>query len=210
MPVSASMASANVFIDDFNRADGVLGSNYDTVTGTSLRVFSQQVYGGNSEPSANAVKPSVATFSPNHESQITYTAIQTSDLAGPAVRLDPVTKTGYVLHIDGLTFGGRTLSKLSGSTITSLGGPNLGGVTGDTFKLSVSGSRLSVYQNGRLVDSRTDTTYPTGQPGMYYNWTNIRGTRMDNFIAADIPTTNAKSLCIVSQTPVGKLIVGSQ
>jgi hypothetical protein len=33
---------------------------------------------------------------------------------------------------------------------------------------------------------------------------------MDNFIAADIPTTNAKSLCIVSQTPVGKLIVGSQ
>ena len=213
MPVSASMISANVFIDDFNRADGALGSNYDTVTTFgSLVVNSNTARAGSGQRFFNSIKSSVKTFSPNQEAQVTYTAFNPTyfDTAGPAVRVTPENGTGYILFIDRLDDGARRLRRISGSVNTVIGTVNLPAVAGDTFKLTASGSRLLVYRNGRLVDSVTDTTYPTGQPGLFYDLGNSNTTRMDNFIAADIPTTNAKTLFTISQNPIGKLIQGSQ
>ena len=214
MPVSASMASTTVFIDDFNRGNGPLGSNYDTAAGfNSLNVNTSTARGFSSGRSLNSIKKSVATFSPNQEAQVTYTIFNPTwfDFAGPAVRVTPESGSGYVLNIDSLDANSRRLIRVSGSVNTGIvGAINLPAIAGDIFKLSASGSTLMVYRNGILVNSVTDTTYPTGQPGLFYDLGNSNTTRMDNFIAADIPTTNATSLCIVSQNPVGKLIVGSQ
>jgi hypothetical protein len=214
MPRLATMTSANVFIDDFNRADGNLGSNYDTATGfNSLAVSSNTVRAsGLNVLSLNCIKSSVKTFSANQEAQVTYTAFNPTyfDSAGPAVRVTPENGTAYVLHIDRLDDSARRLCRVTGSVRTTIGTINLPAVAGDIFKLTASGSRLLVYKNGIQIDSVTDTTYPTGQPGLYYNRGNSNTTRMDDFIAADISTTVAKSLCIISQTPIGKLIEGSQ
>jgi hypothetical protein len=208
------MVFANVFIDDFNRADGTIGSNYDTAAGfNSLAVSSNTVRAdGLNALSLNSIKSSVKTFSANQEAQVTYTAFNPTyfDSAGPAVRVTPESGSGYVLHIDRLDDGARRLCRVTGSVRTTIGTVNLPAVAGDTFKLTASGSRLLVYKNEILIDSVTDATYPTGQPGLYYNRGNSNTTRMDNFIAADIPTTNAKTLFTISQNPVGKLIQGSQ
>lgn len=214
MPVSASMVSTNVFIDTFNRSSGPLGSDYDTAAGfNSLNVNTSTARGFSSGRSLNSIKKSVTTFSPNQEAQVTYIAFNPTyfDYAGPAVRVTPESGSGYVLNIDSLDSGGRRLIRVSGSVNTGIAGTiNLPAVAGDIFKLSASGSTLMVYRNGILVNSVTDTTYPTGQPGLFYDLGNSNAARMDNFIAADISTTIEKSLCIVSQNPVGKLIVGSQ
>ena len=213
MPVSASMVSANVFTDNFNRGNGALGSNYDTVTSfNSMNVNSNTARGFSSGLSFNSIKSSVKTFSPNQEAQVTYTAFNPtySDSAGPAVRVTPESGSGYILLIDSLDDSARRLCRVTGSVRTQIGTVNLPAVAGDIFKLTASGSRLLVYKNNVLVDSVTDTTYPTGQPGLYYDLGNSNATRMDDFIAADIPTTVAKSLCIISQTEIGKLIQGSQ
>jgi hypothetical protein len=213
MPRLATMTSANVFTDNFNRGNGALGSNYDTVTSfNSMNVNSNAARGFSSGVSFNSIKSSVKTFNPNQEAQVTYTAFNPTyfDSAGPAVRVTPESGSGYILLIDSLNDGARRLCRVTGSVRTNIGTVNLPAVAGDTFKLTASGSRLLVYKNGILIDSVTDTTYPTGQPGLYYDLGNSNATLMDNFIAADVPTTNAKSLCIMSQTQIGKLIVGSQ
>lgn len=59
---------------------------------------------------------------------------------------------------------------------------------GDVVKLRVEGSTLSAWVNGALVSSGTDSTYSSGQPGMWGEWNNIRGTTLDNFIADDLAT----------------------
>jgi len=213
MPRLATMASANIFIDDFNRGNGALGSNYDTVTSfNSMNVNSNAARGFSSGVSFNSIKSSVKTFSPNQEAQVTYAAFNPTyfDSAGPAVRVTPESGSGYILLIDSLNDSARRLCKVTGSVRTTIGNVNLPAVAGDIFKLTASGSRLLVYKNGILIDSVTDTTYPTGQPGLYYDRQNSNITYMDDFIAADMPTTVAKSLCIISQTQIGKLIQGSQ
>jgi hypothetical protein len=162
--------------------------------------------------SLNSIKSSVTSFSPNQSAQVTYTALTATgfDFAGPAVRVNPVTGTGYVLHLDAISAGGRVLSRVTGSVRTTIGATVLVPAIGDVFRLEASGSTLRVYKNNVLVVTETDDTYASGQPGLYYKRENNGGTRMDNFIAADIPTTNATSLCIMSQAQIGKLIVGSQ
>ena len=212
MPVSASMVAANVFIDDFNRADGSVGSNYQAVSGSSLfQIISNQVRVNITDRAQlNCVSTGSVIFNANHESQVTFGAVVGSDLASPAVRIDPTNGTGYIIFLDTFAASGRRISTLAQNVRTSIGNVNLSATAGDIWKLQANGNVITAYRNGVVVDSVTNNTYTSGQPGLFYSRGNVGGTRMDNFIAADIPTTNAKSLCIISQTPVGNLIVGSQ
>ena len=208
MPVSASMVSANVFIDDFNRADGAIGSNYDAVNG-GLAVFSNAVRGTTADVrSYSIVKTSVALFSANQRASIRYTALNVVDRAGPVVRFNTDTQSGYRINTDGNSY--NFLQRVTGSTATNIGSVPCTLNAGDVVELRAVGSNISWYKNGVLQETVVNSTYSTGQPGLIYDWQNTRTTRLDNFIASDIPTTNAQSLCIMSQTQIGNLIVGSQ
>ena len=214
MPVLANMVSANVFIDNFNRANGSVGSNYDHVN-TGLTVFNNQARGSNNGTlqTFSTVKTSVIAFNADQAASIVFSGGigPLSDLAGPVVRFDSATGVGYYIRTDGGNFSERRIRRRgSGGTVVTIGTVNIVPKNGDTVKLTIIGSTISAYVNGTLIDSVSDSTYTTGQPGLFYEWGNTGAILLDNFIAADVPTTNAKTLFTISQTPVGKLIVGSQ
>jgi hypothetical protein len=58
-------------------------------------------------------------------------------------------------------------------------------VANDIIKVEAIGTNISVYKNGSLVETVSDATYASGQPGMLYNWTNVRATTLDDFNATD-------------------------
>jgi hypothetical protein len=49
-------------------------------------------------------------------------------------------------------------------------GSQYGVANGDVVKASIIGNVINVYINGKLVDTVTDNTYTTGNPGMGFNY----------------------------------------
>lgn len=84
---------------------------------------------------------------------------------GPFVRKDSsATITFYMLWIDYNGVYRYTFYKCVSGTLTAIGATtNLGSYAlGDVFKLSVSGTTLSGYQNGSLLATRTDSSISSG------------------------------------------------
>lgn len=54
--------------------------------------------------------------------------------------------------------------------LSSKNGSQYGVTNGDVVKASISGNAITVYINGVLVDSVTDGTYATGNPGMGFDY----------------------------------------
>ena len=188
---TTGLTFTQVLTDDFNRASFQTASRYATATGydpMAIFVASGSVYASNPFPRRclSAVSTSVAIFSDNQEAEITYTTVSNADYAGPAVRVNVADGTGYVLNIDTVNANGRRLSIVSASVVTPIGNVNLTASAGDVYTLRAIGSDISVYRNNVLVDSKNDATYTSGQPGLFYDWQNSRGTRMDNFTASII------------------------
>lgn len=176
------------FSDNFNRADGSLGANWETLTGSSeLVIFSNIVRSDTAGPrSAAAVSTATASFTADHEAQCVFVALGSNDYAGPGVRMSAAGGTGYVLRSDGGNAGGRRIHRYDNNTITSIGLVNVPLIANDVVRLRASGSLISVYVNDVLIDSVTDTTYTTGQPGLFYDFQNNRATQLDNFYATDL------------------------
>lgn len=68
-------------------------------------------------------------------------------------------------------------------TVISPGGTSMTcPITGDTMTARAIGTNLSLYNNGLLLNSWTDSTYTSGQPGMgSYFWTNGGGGAATDF-----------------------------
>lgn len=175
------------YSDNFNRSDGGLGSNWVVLRG-SFAIVSNQVKGSGVAPAITHVATSAATFSADQTANLTLQSKSTFDFIGPAVRINPSTKECYFVRTDGRNnssnrvyrFDGTSSSVCSGSTI------NLSGSDGDVFTLSAVGTTISVYRNGSLVESFTDSAYTTGQPGIAYWADYSSATRGDDFSAEDI------------------------
>lgn len=176
------------YSDNFNRADGDIGADYDTLTGLGpMLVVSNAVNGSGAVLySANAVKISVVDFTADQEATITYTAVGLFDFAGPGVRMDAAAGTGYVLNVDGLNSATRRLARLAAGAVTIIGTKNLTATAGDVLTIRALGTTIAVFKNGTLFDAVVDTTYADGQPGMFYNRENANATRLDNFSATDV------------------------
>jgi hypothetical protein len=186
-----------LFSDDFNRADGTVGSNYQAASGSLIFELSSNTMrisslAPGSTNHLNCVSTASALFPPDQETQITYTAINPTwfDFAGPAVRVNPANATGYTLRLDGLLSNGRGLCRIDSITSVTQIGRNLSNVAGDVWSIRAQGNVISVYRNGVLEDSVVDNTYSTGQPGMFYRFENSRATRMDNFIVRSVTNTS--------------------
>jgi len=175
------------FADDFNRADSsTLGSNWTVSTGLSSFQITSNAARGTSGASLDAVSTGAATFTADQEASVKYTARGSFDFAGPAVRIASSAATGYAVYADGVNSSDRRLVRVTGQTRTAIGTAAIVPVAGDVVKLRVVGTTLTVYVNGSLVDTVTDSTYASGQPGMYYLLDNVSATRLDDFIADDV------------------------
>lgn len=187
------------YSDSFTYSDGVLdtvSSSAWTARSGSMDVISNQFREGSGvSNSYSEVSTGTANFADDHEAEVTVHALGTADFVGPAVR---VSASGcYCIRADGANSTGRRIHRMDGTTRTQIGTVNIVPTNGDTLKLRAVGSTITAYVNGSQVDSVTDSTYTTGQPGIYYDRQNAGVSRGDNFSAADI----ASGLTITSVTP---------
>jgi hypothetical protein len=180
-----------LFSDDFNRANGSIGSNYQVSSGSAImQIISNQVYTTFTDTlQVNCVSTGSILFPADQEAQITVAVSNNSDIAGPAVRVNPTNGTCYALFLDTNVAANRRIIRINGNTSTTIGSVNLTAVSGDIWSLRVVGNRLSAYRNGILMDSVTDNTYSSGQTGLFYSRGNTGGSRMDNFIVRSVTNT---------------------
>lgn len=201
------ISTGDLFSDTFNRANGTIGSNYSTVSGFNAMAVQSNGIRSSSASSLSAVSTLVKTFGADQEASLTYTAVNSFDYVGPAVRLSASGGTGYVFSADGFATGEGGLRRISGGTSTVIGAA----VTvsaGDRITLRAVGTSLIVLKNGVQQYSVTDATYSSGQPGVYGRWDNIGSTYGDDFSATSLATASAGTIAVAG-TGTSTLLVGT-
>jgi hypothetical protein len=170
--------------DDFNRANGALGSNWTAMTDGAMTI-SSQVAVGNSGQSGDT--RTAETYTSDQYSQIQLTSAQPSggQWIGTAVRSK---NSGLDLYV-GLYFANYgspllMLFKRSGGNFAQLGASYSTSAlpAGTTLKLTATGSTISFLLNGAAVITVTDTSLTGGAPGiMAYG-----PTQLDNWTGGNI------------------------
>ena len=175
------------FSDDFNRANGALGANYTTFSGlTTLNVNTNAAAASALGQNANMVAVATADFADDHECECTVTVVNSFDLAGLIVRGDAANANGYLAIFDGRDAVSCRIERMDAGVRTSIGNVNIDVAVNDVVRVRAEGTTLTVYVNDVLIDTVTDATYASGQPGLYYRWEDSNVTRVDAFSATDL------------------------
>ena len=147
------MASAS---DDFNRANGGLGSNW-TVDEGSWSISSNQALAGSA--TQNTARWTGSSFTADHYSEAKIATAGSE--AGVATRV--ATNQGYLLYARTEPTGNWELYRYAGGgSYTSIASGS-GAASGDTFRLESNGSTHKVFRNGVQQGSDiNDATFATG------------------------------------------------
>ena len=155
--------------DDFNRADGTLGSNWTAMSDGAMTISSQVVLGGNSGLSGDTRTAETYTSDQYSQVQVTSTQLTGGQWVGPAVRSQ---NGGQNLYL-GIYFWNSgspqlRLYKRTTGSFTQLGSsyPTSGLAAGATLRLTATGSTVSFMLNGSPVITVTDTSLTGGAPGI--------------------------------------------
>ncbi len=156
--------------DNFNRADGGLGTNWTTVTSSGAPQISTNVV-RSTAVGTDSMSYYNATSAPNDQyaSSAVVTATTSSVGNGPIVRTDSGTKTFYVAYVTGpLDATAKIfLSKFTSGTSVNITNGTFTVAANDVLKLEVIGTNLSVYLNGVLkIGPTSDGAISTGQFGI--------------------------------------------
>lgn len=182
--------------DDLNRADGPLGSNWSILQGTGATIVSNAMTFAGSD---SIIRWQGSTFAADQQAELTLDSPFSGALGG-AVRIRSSDGAGYAV---GTEFNNTTINLYrhdGGGSFTSLGQvTGLSMVGGDRVGIRIVGSTIRVLLNGSIVGSSfTDTTYTTGNPGVYGfggsgtnwqaeeiggggSWTDISGATSQNY-----------------------------
>ena len=174
------------FTDDFNRADGAMGSNWTTApTFGAMQVFSNQARADAAGRCVAHVAASAVTFADDQQITATFTTVALNDRVGLAVRVNPTTGGGYYFFVD---TAARGLSYYDGSTYTDLTTvpERFTASSGDVFRLRAVGTTIEVIKNGSTIVTKTDSSATSGQPAITYQFDNTRASRIDNVTAEDV------------------------
>ena len=194
-------AAPTVATDNFNRANGGLGSNWTATSDGGMSIASDQVIG---TVGANTGDIRTAeTYASNQYSQITVTSTPLSggQWVGPAVRMQDNGQDAYV----GLyywNFGSPELmvfARISGGW-SQLGSYNSGVLpAGTQLMLQAVGSTISFWENGVQEISVTDSNFTGGAPGImaYGNAT------ADNWSGQDVTSSGPPPSYTVGGTVSG-------
>jgi hypothetical protein len=185
-------ASAATVSDNFTRADGALGSNWTTVTGTKAPQIVSNTLRAGTASTLNSAYWSASTFGNDQFAQATLPGSSGSQWGpGLAVRLS--SSKGYFLwygnsantvsiwRMDSAT-SWTELKQSSALTITP---------ASDVWKIQAVGSTISGYQNGNLVVQATDTKITSGSPGV---WLYFSSNQITNWSGGDATAPVAYSV----------------
>ena len=162
VPVTSYLNSA---YDNATRANGAIGSSW-TVTNNGINISGNNFVG--TAAGNDVAYWSASPFSSSQYSQVTLTALNgTTDFPGVAVLLSGsgASTQGYNCLETTTTI---YLMKISGTTNTTLTSAATTGAAGDILRLEIGPSgALTCYKNGVSTLTATDTTYTSGQPGLF-------------------------------------------
>jgi hypothetical protein len=170
---ASNVTSITGATDFFNRSNGPLGSNWQFINFSGdpnsqsgfLQISGNQVQGTDAGYNI-AVRTDI--WSADQTSQVKLVNI--GSFAGAVVRGSQ--QGYYVFFTDGTATGNwmrKVIPGISSVTATDIAANiNLGSAwtAGDILKVGIVGSTLSIYRNGALLQTYTDTQLTSGAPGM--------------------------------------------
>ena len=190
--LAPEQASAATVSDNFDRANGALGSNWTTVTGTAApKIVSNTLQVGTAN-ALNSAYWSAITFGNDQFAQASLPNSSGSQY-GPGIAVRLSSSKGYFLwygnqpntvsiwRMDSAT--SWTQLKQSGTLTVS--------PSSDVWKIQAVGSAISGYQNGKLVVQATDTKITSGSPGV---WLYFSPNQVDSWSGGDVTTTPTYSV----------------
>src|ERR1700744_551069 len=197
-------ADAATVSDNFDRANGALGSNWTTTPGTAAPQISGNTLHAGTASSLNSAYWSASTFGNDQFAQGTLPGSSGGNYGpGLAVRLSGA--KGYFLWYGNSTNTVSLWRMDSASSWTQLKASGTLTVTPatDVWKIQVVESTISGYQNGTLVVQTTDTSITAGSPGVWLYYAN---NQIDNWSGGT--ATTASGSYTVGGTVTG-LVSGS-
>jgi hypothetical protein len=168
--VAVTCTSGAGAADNFNRANGALGSNWTAISDGALTISSQLVGGANGGGVTGGIW-NAATFGSDQSSQIEVTTTQLTggQWIAAVVRVQNNGQNGYA----GLYFWNNgspvmMIFKRTSGSWAQLGSTYSSGAlaAGTQLQLKAAGSTISFLQNGVQRISVADTSYTGGAPGI--------------------------------------------
>ena len=182
----AQEASATTVSDNFDRADGALGSNWTTVPGTAAPEIVSNTLRTGTASALNSAYWSASTFGDDQFAQASLpNSSGTQYGPGIAVRLSGT--KGYFLWY-GNSPNTVSLWRMDSSTSwTQLAQstPLTVSPSSDVWMIQAVGSTISGYQNGNLVVQATDTNINSGSPGV---WLYYSSNQIGSWSGGDVAT----------------------
>ena len=182
----AQEASATTVSDNFNRANGPLGSNWTTVSGTGAPQIVSNALRVRTAGALSSAYWSASTFGSDQFAQANLPGSSGTQY-GPGIAVRLSSSKGYFLWYGNSSntvslwrmdsSSSWTLLKQSASLTVS--------PSSDVWKIQAVGSTISGYQNGNLVVQATDTNITSGSPGV---WLYYSSNQIDNWSGGDVTT----------------------
>lgn len=188
--------------DDFNRADGGVGTNWTNRVGT-WNIFSHEAYGDNgSAATLTLAEWNADSFNADQQGQcvIRGTAAFNPPNSGPALRVSAGAGGGnaYVAAytISGSFYGAAQILKVVNGSYTSLQSAAYV-IAGDLTKLTMSGTTLKAFVNG-VQDGAdiTDSAIASGQVGLHSYSANTSAGLVDDWQGDNLATVPGNFLLV--------------
>lgn len=178
--LSAGVFAALPASDAFTGESVPLSASWATPTVGGWLITSNRA-GGTNGGGFNLVAWAADTLSANQYAQAVST-VTGGDASGPVVRIQSGSVGGYVLDWYAPD-SSITLQRIDSSGPTTATLASCGtAATAPTLKISISGTSLTGYVNGVSACTATDTTYASGQPGIFA----YQGGSVDDFVADNV------------------------
>lgn len=154
--------------DNFNRANGSLGSNWSNVSDGALSISNNAVLGASAGTTSGDIR-TAESYPGDQYDQIDVGTVSGGDWVGPTVRS---TTDGQNLYLGLYDYNNgnpyiQIFRRQAGSWGAITGTYSCGTLTpGTHLKLEAVGNALALLINGSEKLSATDTTFTTGAPGV--------------------------------------------
>ena len=178
--------------DQFNRADGGLGTDWTALVGTNPYSIISNVAASNGASAENCTVYNAFSPAANQWAQVTVTQAASNAFVGPAVRGSGT--SWYVFYADNAS---RALYRIVSGTPTSLASSGTGFAVNDVMRLEVEGTTLRAYVNGVLWTSVTDSSLSSGNAGMA-TWSTSTSGRVDDFSADNLAADQTVTASLIA------------
>lgn len=181
--------------DDFTRADNPVGdgTNYTGMAGgaflsaINLFIASTVVSTYSFVQNGAIVAPAKHTFAANQRATITIVANLTGGAQAHALARMTAAGSGYSASTDGTTGSGHSsIVKWTAGTPAEIKAVATTFTAGDTIGCECVGTTIKMLKNGSVIDSVTDATFATGQPGLSVSNQNDPVLTIDHLVAEEV------------------------